>query len=82
MSTSSSISPTYLSWLNQIEIWFARLERQVIARGIFLFGPRPGTQTHALHSRLLEKLRAPSNGSTPTFAGESFHADEFAAKRH
>ena len=28
-------TPTYSSWLNQIEIWFARIERDVIARGVF-----------------------------------------------
>ena len=28
-------TPTYSSWLNQVEIWFSKLERQVIARGIF-----------------------------------------------
>ena len=28
-------TPTYSSWLNQVELWFAKLERQVIARGIF-----------------------------------------------
>jgi transposase len=28
-------TPTYSSWLNQVEIWFAKIERQVIARGIF-----------------------------------------------
>lgn len=28
-------TPTYSSWLNQIEIWFAKIERDVIARGIF-----------------------------------------------
>jgi transposase len=28
-------TPTYSSWLNQIEIWFSKIERQVIARGIF-----------------------------------------------
>jgi len=27
--------PTYSSWLNQVEIWFAKIEREVIARGIF-----------------------------------------------
>jgi transposase len=26
---------TYSSWLNQVEIWFAKIEREVIARGIF-----------------------------------------------
>src|SRR5271166_813504 len=28
-------TPTYSSWLNQVENWFAKLERDVIARGIF-----------------------------------------------
>src|SRR5437588_7531785 len=28
-------TPTYSSWLNQIELWFAKIERDVIARGMF-----------------------------------------------
>src|SRR6266566_124165 len=28
-------TPTYSSWLHQVEIWFAKIEREVIARGIF-----------------------------------------------
>jgi transposase len=28
-------TPTYSSWLNQVEIWFANIERDVIAGGIF-----------------------------------------------
>jgi len=28
-------TPTYSSWLNQIEIWFGKIERDVIARGVF-----------------------------------------------
>ena len=28
-------TPTYSSWLNQIELWFSKLQRDVIARGIF-----------------------------------------------
>jgi transposase len=28
-------TPTYSSWLNQVENWFAKIERHVIARGIF-----------------------------------------------
>jgi transposase len=28
-------TPTYSSWLNQVEIWFARIQRGVIARGVF-----------------------------------------------
>lgn len=28
-------TPTYSSWLNQVELWFAKIERDVIARGVF-----------------------------------------------
>src|SRR5246127_2122392 len=28
-------TPTYSSWLNQVENWFAKIEREVIARGVF-----------------------------------------------
>ncbi len=28
-------TPTYSSWLNQVEIWFSKIERDVIARGLF-----------------------------------------------
>ncbi len=28
-------TPTYSSWLNQVELWFSKIERDVIARGIF-----------------------------------------------
>jgi transposase len=28
-------TPTYSSWLNQVECWFAKIERDVIARGVF-----------------------------------------------
>jgi transposase len=28
-------TPTYSSWLNQVELWFAKIERDILARGIF-----------------------------------------------
>jgi transposase len=28
-------TPTYSSWLNQVELWFGKIERDVIARGVF-----------------------------------------------
>ncbi len=28
-------TPTYSSWLNQIELWFSKIERDLIARGVF-----------------------------------------------
>ena len=32
-------TPTYSSWLNQVELWFSKIERDVIARGIFTSVP-------------------------------------------
>jgi transposase len=28
-------TPTYSSWLNQVELWFSKIERDVIYRGVF-----------------------------------------------
>ena len=28
-------TPTYASWLNQVELWFAKIERDLLTRGIF-----------------------------------------------
>jgi len=28
-------TPTYPSWLNQVELWFAKIQRDLLARGIF-----------------------------------------------
>ena len=27
-------TPTHTSWLNQVELWFSKIERRVIARGV------------------------------------------------
>jgi transposase len=51
-------TPTYSSWLNQVEIWFARLEREVIARGIF-------TSVTDLSRKLLRYIRAYSKNARP-----------------
>ena len=32
-------TPTYSSWLNQVELWFAKIERDLIYRGIFTSVP-------------------------------------------
>jgi transposase len=32
---SLHFTPTYASWLNQVENWFSKIERDVIARGVF-----------------------------------------------
>ena len=28
-------TPPYAPWLNQVELWFAKIDRDVLARGIF-----------------------------------------------
>ena len=28
-------TPTYASWLNQVELWFAKVKRDLLGRGIF-----------------------------------------------
>lgn len=43
-------TPTYSSWLNQVELWFAKIERDVIARGIF-------TSIHDLKRKLMRYIR-------------------------
>ena len=32
-------TPTYSSWLNQVELWFSKIERDLIYRGIFTSVP-------------------------------------------
>lgn len=51
-------TPTYSSWLNQVEIWFVRLEREVIARGVF-------TSVHDLARKLMRYIRAHSKTAKP-----------------
>jgi transposase len=51
-------TPTYSSWLNQVEIWFARIEREVIARGVF-------TSVRDLARKLMRYVRAYSKNARP-----------------
>ncbi|MBV8732068.1 MAG: IS630 family transposase [Acidobacteriia bacterium] len=51
-------TPTYSSWLNQVEIWFARIEREVISRGVF-------TSVKDLARKLMRYIRAYSNTAKP-----------------
>ena len=51
-------TPTYSSWLNQVEIWFARIERDVISRGIFL-------SVQDLKRKLMRYIRAYSANARP-----------------
>ncbi len=51
-------TPTYSSWLNQVEIWFSRIERDVIARGVF-------TSVRDLSRKLIRYVRAYSKIARP-----------------
>lgn len=51
-------TPTYSSWLNQVELWFAKIERDVIARGIF-------TSVPDLKRKLLRYIRLYNRGAKP-----------------
>ena len=51
-------TPTYSSWLNQVEIWFGRMEREVIARGVF-------TSVADLARKLMRYIRAYSKTARP-----------------
>lgn len=51
-------TPTYSSWLNQVEIWFARIEREVIARGVF-------SSVRDLSRKLMRYIRAYSKIARP-----------------
>jgi transposase len=43
-------TPTYSSWLNRVELWFAKIERDVIARGVF-------TSVNDLRRKLMRYIR-------------------------
>ena len=51
-------TPTYSSWLNQVELWFAKIERDCIARGIF-------TSTTDLRRKLMQYIRAHNKSCRP-----------------
>ncbi len=51
-------TPTYSSWLNQVEVWFSKIERDVIARGVF-------TSLADLHRKLMKYIRAYTNSARP-----------------
>lgn len=51
-------TPTYSSWLNQVEIWFSKIERQVIARGVF-------TSVSDLSRKLMRFIRLYNHDARP-----------------
>src|SRR5258705_42697 len=62
-------TPTYSSWLNQVELWFAKIERQVLARGIF-------TSVADLRRKILKYIRRYNTAAKPvrwSYADPSRH---------
>jgi transposase len=51
-------TPTYSSWLNQVESWFAKIQRDVIARGVF-------TSVADLGNKLRKYIRAYAKSARP-----------------
>lgn len=51
-------TPTYSSWLNQVELWFAKIQRDVIRRGVF-------TSVADLGRKLRRYIRAYSQSAKP-----------------
>jgi transposase len=51
-------TPTYSSWLNQVENWFARIQRDVITRGIF-------TSPKDLDKKLMRYIRQYNSDPKP-----------------
>jgi len=41
-------TPTDSSWLNQVELWFAKIARDVIARGVVTSVPDPNESSCAI----------------------------------
>jgi transposase len=57
-NVSIHYTPTYSSWLNQVELWLSKLERDVIARGIF-------KSTHDLTRKLMRYIREHNKTAVP-----------------
>lgn len=73
-------TPTYSSWLNQVELWFAKIERDVIARGIF-------TSVPDLARKLRRYINAYSANARPiqwkySDPSRRLRANEFTATVH
>ena len=51
-------TPTYSSWLNQVELWFDKIERDVIARGVF-------TSIPDLNRKLMKYIRQGNRNPKP-----------------
>jgi transposase len=51
-------TPTSSSWLNQVELWFSKIQRDLIARGIF-------DSTSDLHRKIMRYIRHDNKAALP-----------------
>jgi transposase len=51
-------APTYSNWVNQIEMWFSKIRRDVVSRGLC-------TSVKGLERKLMRYIREYKNGATP-----------------
>jgi len=51
-------TPTYSSWFNQVELWFAKIQRVVITRGVF-------TSVADLSRKLMKYIRSCAKAAKP-----------------
>jgi len=77
---SFHFTPTYSSWLNQVELWFAKIERDVIARGVF-------TSVSDLARKLRRYINAYSANARPirwkySDTSRRIRSNEFTATGH
>ena len=73
-------TPTYSSWLNQVELWFGKIERDIIARGVF-------TSVPDLARKIKRYIRAYSANAKPiqwkySDPKRRIHSNEFTATGH
>ena len=57
-NVSLHYTPTYSSWLNQVENWFSKLQRHVVARGVF-------ESVADLRRKLMRYIKAYNKTATP-----------------
>jgi transposase len=65
-------TPTYSSWLNQVELWFAEIQRDLLARGIF-------TSVADLARKIRKYIRAYAKVARPFRWSYSDHARRIIA---
>ena len=51
-------TPTYSSWLNKVELWFSKIERDLIHRGVF-------TSTQDLTRKIMRYIRKYNEAPKP-----------------